>query len=400
MTNCLVYILVLGLINFTICDVRLQIVKNTEDFITPVSNTVEEKVGATFSLICELISTANDKEVVDDNLVWIRGHSPSNQTRSNSIGSNKNSYTRLGGLNKSEKRFEPLQIEDKGNYYCVSRKFNLSKNVHILVIDNIKRNELRPMRETIFCTDQMFHCMSNGVCIIPHYVCDGIPDCKDGSDENQCNGNPCRDKIPCDDGRCIPSSWCCDRHHDQNCTVTNRPKCCQVLSESYEELEYGGPNVSHPQHSGARYLFISVCIVSILFSIVLLLLIVSKVVIFAKKTALQQQRHNLCENIALRNQTNVNIIRANFTPTNIYTVRGNSRTPRSNERNIIIDTSDVNDPLLFNAARFNVSNTGGFNDQPPSYVDVLRNNRLISEPPPPYTSREILNVNEERQERI
>lgn len=158
--------------------------------------------------------------------------------------------------------------------------------------------------------------------------------------------------------------------------------------------------MNHPQHSGARYLFISVCIVSILFSIVLLLLIVSKVVIFAKKTALQQQRHNLCENIALRNQTNVNIIRANFTPTNIYTVRSNSRTPRSNERNIIIDTSDVNDPLLFNAARFNVSNTGGFNDQPPSYVDVLRNSRLISEPPPPYTSREILNVNEERQERV
>lgn len=140
-------------------------------------------------------------------------------------------------------------------------------------------------------------------------------------------------------------------------------------------------------------------IVSILFSIVLLLLIVSKVVIFAKKTALQQQRHNLCENIALRNQTNVNIIRANFTPTNIYTVRGNSRTPRSDER-IIIDTSDVNDPLLFNAARFNVSNAGGFNDQPPSYVDVLRNSRLISEPPPPYTSREILNINEERQERV
>lgn len=126
------------------------------------------------------------------------------------------------------------------------------------------------------------------------------------------------------------------------------------------------------------------------------MLIVSKVVIFAKKTALQQQRQNMYEDIALRNQTNVNIIR-NFTPTSVYTVRNNSRTPRSN---IIIESSDMNDPLLFNTVRFKVTNNGAaFADQPPSYVDVLRNNGMISEPPPPYTSREILNVHEERQER-
>lgn len=138
-------------------------------------------------------------------------------------------------------------------------------------------------------------------------------------------------------------------------------------------------------------------IVSILFSIVLLMLIVSKVVIFAKKTALQQQRQNMYEDIALRNQSNLNIIRANFNPTSIYTVRNNSRTPRSN---IIIEPPDLSDPLLFNAVRYKVTSSGAqFADQPPSYVDVLRNNGMISEPPPPYTSREMLNVHEERQER-
>lgn len=127
------------------------------------------------------------------------------------------------------------------------------------------------------------------------------------------------------------------------------------------------------------------------------MLIVSKVVIFAKKTALQQQRQHLYEDIALRNQSNVNIIRANFTPSSIYTVCNNSRTPRSN---IIIEPSDMTDPLLYNSVRFKVTSSGAaYPDQPPSYVDVLRNNNVISEPPPPYTSREMLNIHEERQER-
>ncbi|KAG5879598.1 hypothetical protein JTB14_005042 [Gonioctena quinquepunctata] len=383
-----IYLIVVGISSAT-SELQLEIMKNYNDFLIPVGDVVEEKAGTSFSLLCELIVSNDTKNSLDDHLAWEKEENLSNQTRLNKI------IHSIRGINKSEKRFSPLLAEDKGNYYCVSHKFNLLRNVTIFVIDNIRKNDFRPMRETIFCNDYMFQCVSNGLCIISHYVCDGKPDCKDESDESLelCQGDPCKDKIPCDDGRCIPSYWCCDRQHDLNCTVTNRPKCCQsIISEAYEELEYGYPNMNQSQQNGARYLFISVCIVSILFSIVLLLLIVSKVMIFAKKTALQQQRSNLFENIALRNQTNVNIIRANFNPTNIYTVRSNSRTARSD---IVIDNSEVSDPLLFS----NSVGSGGFTDQPPSYVDVLRSNRIISEPPPPYTSREILNVHEERQER-
>ncbi|CAG9815185.1 unnamed protein product [Phaedon cochleariae] len=364
------------------CELHLQIIKNYNDFLTPVTDIVEEKAGTSFSLICELIVSNDSKNFLDDNLMWMKEENVSNQTRFKTI------LQSIQGINKLEKKFIPLLVGDNGNHYCVSRKFNLSKKVFIKTIDNNRRNDVRSLRETIFCNELMFQCVSNGLCIIPHYVCDGKPDCKDSSDESLelCNGDPCKDKIPCDDGRCIPSSWCCDSHHDMNCSVTNRPKCCQVLiiPESYEDFEY--PNVNHIQHSGTRYLFISVCIVSILFSIVLLLLIISKVMIFARKTALRQQHQSLCENIALRNRTDVNVIGADFRPSNVYTVRSNSRTPRLD---VIIDASEVNDPLLFPPCRFGTGSEAEYGDRPPSYVDVLRS-KLISEPPPPYTSNEML----------
>lgn len=139
-------------------------------------------------------------------------------------------------VNKAVKRFDPLQITDRGHYFCISLKYNLRKAIEIIVRDelpSIHRYFDERRRDSIFCSEQMFQCVSNGVCIIHHYICDGKADCQDESDESDatCHGEPCKNKLQCEDGRCIPTSWCCDRHHDPNCTVTNRPKCCQILSE-------------------------------------------------------------------------------------------------------------------------------------------------------------------------
>lgn len=51
---------------------RLEITKAANEFFTPVSTSlVEEREGSIFSLICELISSNDNTNSVDDNLLWI-----------------------------------------------------------------------------------------------------------------------------------------------------------------------------------------------------------------------------------------------------------------------------------------------------------------------------------------
>nr|XP_006813017.1 PREDICTED: uncharacterized protein LOC102803992 [Saccoglossus kowalevskii] len=63
---------------------------------------------------------------------------------------------------------------------------------------------------SIVCPADYFRCNTSGECILKEYICDGIPDCKDTSDEFQCDTVCSDDSFTCDSGQCISLSFYCD----------------------------------------------------------------------------------------------------------------------------------------------------------------------------------------------
>lgn len=50
--------------------VELEIIKKNEDMTFPVLSDIDEKVGNSFSLVCQLVVTGNETSV-DDQLSWV-----------------------------------------------------------------------------------------------------------------------------------------------------------------------------------------------------------------------------------------------------------------------------------------------------------------------------------------
>lgn len=123
---------------------------------------------------------------------------------------------KIEGADSVTKTFDSFKLSHQGTYVCASVEIDVYSRIFIV-----------PSNSGSCTSKNFFKCKWNGNCISSVYVCDGVADCRDGTDEEMCPVNTCEGKIMCKEGRCIPKSWCCDKVLDKNCTTAHRHPCCQ-----------------------------------------------------------------------------------------------------------------------------------------------------------------------------
>lgn len=78
--------------------------------------------------------------------------------------------------------------------------------------------DLPAKHETVACTDKEFTCLVDNMCLALELVCDGTPQCMDGSDETMgCMDikKKCANGFLCKNNRCLTDTeWVCDGFND------------------------------------------------------------------------------------------------------------------------------------------------------------------------------------------
>lgn len=239
---------------------------------TVIDDVIIMRINQTLHLKCEIVG--HDNYIIPDKTYTIKWSSPA-------VGSNRSTIKQIG--KESWFTLRELRQSDAGPYVCSI----LSTPVQQYVAVRKLESHPRPAH----CSPLGFVC-SNGLCVLPAYVCDGFIDCDDDETVATCGtDNPCRGKRPCSKGRCIPHSWCCDNLKNSSCI---RPDCCDEpdgLYGDYPDMEFSNI-VEDNRHYNEDYGFIQTTIYTItacalIFMIAVVLLVSAICKMHIKRTTLR-----------------------------------------------------------------------------------------------------------------
>ncbi|XP_020802669.1 basement membrane-specific heparan sulfate proteoglycan core protein isoform X5 [Drosophila serrata] len=109
-----------------------------------------------------------------------------------------------------------IRVEDAGTYVCEAVGYaSYIPGQQVTVNLNVERYNELASRPSSACTEYQATCMNNE-CIDKSAICDGIPHCSDGSDEQSCSqGRKCQpNQFMCSNSKCIDRTWRCDGEND------------------------------------------------------------------------------------------------------------------------------------------------------------------------------------------
>ncbi|XP_070067065.1 basement membrane-specific heparan sulfate proteoglycan core protein isoform X29 [Drosophila virilis] len=110
-----------------------------------------------------------------------------------------------------------IRLEDSGTYVCEAVGYpSYVQGQQVTVHLTVERfNTVEHDRPQTACSEYQATCM-NGECIEKSDICDGVPNCSDGSDEHSCSqGRRCQpNQFLCSNSKCVERTWRCDGEDD------------------------------------------------------------------------------------------------------------------------------------------------------------------------------------------